>query len=152
MFGKICISTGYMIIVPGKSRGRYPLNWMIGETLSRSVHLYKEEICWHCRNSNPGSSSPYHSLWYFIWKSNVRGNVCRRINLGIILLLLLLLLLFYTGINFSLGGSSPYTRISRYCEKLPMKTELFLPLDESTTCPVYNLGVCYNAELVSVSL
>jgi hypothetical protein len=112
--------------------------------------LYKEEIFWLCRDSNPGSSSPYHSLWYFIWKTNVRVNVCWRINLGIILLLLLLLL--FTGINFSLGGSRPYTRISRHCGKLPMKTELFLPLDKSTTCPVYNLRVCYNADLVSVSL
>jgi len=31
-------------------------------------------------------------------------------------------------------------------------TDLFLPLDKSTTYPVYNLRVCYNADLVSVSL
>jgi len=79
MFGKICISTGYMIIIPGKSLGKSSL----GATLSWSVNSYKEEICWPYQDSNPGSSSQYRSLWYFIWKTSVGGNVFRRVNRGI---------------------------------------------------------------------
>jgi len=48
-------------------------------------------------------------------------------------------------LKWSLGVkwlSSPSTRVSRHCEMLPMKTDLFLPLVKSVTCPVYNLLVC----------
>jgi len=98
MFGKICISTGYMIIVPGKSLGRYPWKWLLVGPLRSSLQFYKEEICWQGRDSNPRSSDPYRSRWYFIWKTNIGGNVYRRINRGIIIIIIIIIIIL--GISF----------------------------------------------------